>query len=372
LGRDAGGDPRAGPEHRGRGHLRLPLAPAGVDGGHRHPPRLRPARRRRPGLRRRDDPGARLPGPTLRLTVRAREPSMTSPHARPLPPLRDLPPPQRLPRESTSLVPPGEIIAESKAALRRRLLRIVWAPGLVLLGLWYVLLWLYVSGASPTFWFLSLLAALGDASYLDNAILSLGFTPSGVGTAFMLVPAAATLLSLLTALPAPALVAGMLPRRYLSEQAFQREVATRVTATLMLPPVLIVLALPVTVLLGMPQPWSGLGAGALSSWCLGLAALLLAWVWVRRLVPASKLLGITDPASLLTTARIDRDLDRRAAAAAQVRAQDRRHLPPNLGTETLGAAATMHGALRALGLIARADLLWVLPAAAGIGWLLFG
>src|SRR5699024_3769967 len=150
-------------------------------------------------------------------------------------------------------------------ALRRRLLRIVWAPGLVLLGLWYVLLWLYVSGASPTFWFLSLLAALGDASYLDNAILSLGFTPSGVGTAFMLVPAAATLLSLLTALPAPALVAGMLPRRYLSEQAFQREVSTRVTATLMLPPVLIVLALPVTVLLGMPQPWSGLGAGALRS-----------------------------------------------------------------------------------------------------------
>src|SRR5699024_5621620 len=147
-------------------------------------------------------------------------PSMTSPHARPLPPLRDLPPPQRLPRESTSLVPPGEIIAESKAALRRRLLRIVWAPGLVMLGLcyvllwlWYVLLWLYVSGASPICWFLSLLAALCDASYLDNAILSLGFTPSGVGTAFMLVPAAATLLSLLTALPAPALVAGMLPRR---------------------------------------------------------------------------------------------------------------------------------------------------------------
>src|SRR5699024_8224389 len=83
------------------------------------------------------------------------------------------PPPQRLPRESTSLVPPGEIIAESKAALRRRLLRIVWAPGLVLLGPWYVLLWLYVSGASPTFWFLSLLAALGAARYLDTAILRL-------------------------------------------------------------------------------------------------------------------------------------------------------------------------------------------------------
>src|SRR5699024_1846082 len=181
LGRDAGGDPRAGPEHRGRGHLRLPLAPAGTARGHRHPPRLRPARRRRPGLRRRDDTGPGVPGPTLRLTVPPRKPSMTSPRSRPLPPLRDLPPPQRLPQESTSLVPPGEIIAESKAALRRRLLQIVWAPALVLLALWYVLLWLYVSGASPTFWFFSLLAALGNARYLDSAILSLGFTPSGLG-----------------------------------------------------------------------------------------------------------------------------------------------------------------------------------------------
>src|SRR5699024_11036565 len=233
LGRDAGGDPRAGPEHRGRGHLRLPLAPAGTARGHRHPPRLRTARRRRPGLRRPDDARSGAPGPTPRQSLRARIPSMTSPHARPLPPLRDLPPPQRLPQESTSLVPPAEIIAESKAALRRRLLQLVWAPGLVLLGLWYVLLWLYVSVASHTLWFLSLLAALGDASYLDNAILSLGSPPSGLGTAFMLVPAAATLLSLHTALPAPALVAGVLPRRYLSEQAFQREVSTRVTATLM-------------------------------------------------------------------------------------------------------------------------------------------
>src|SRR5699024_2161133 len=139
---------------------------------------------------------------------------MTSPHARPLPPLRDLPPPQRLPEESTSLVPPGEIIAESTAALRRRLLQMLWAPALVLLGLWYVLLWLYVAGSSPTFWFFSLLAALGDGSYLDNAILSLGFTPSGLGTAFMLVPAAATLLSLPTALLAPSLLAGLRPSRF--------------------------------------------------------------------------------------------------------------------------------------------------------------
>src|SRR5699024_6299967 len=108
---------------------------------------------------------------------------------------------------------------------------------------------------------------------------------------------------------------------------------------------LIVLALPVTVLLGMPQPWSGLAARPLSAWRLATAALLLARVAVRRLVPASELLGSTDPAALLPAARLDRDLDRRAAPAAHV---------------------------RALGLIARADLIWVLPAATGIGWLLFG
>ncbi|ATG50842.1 hypothetical protein CFK38_04360 [Brachybacterium vulturis] len=296
---------------------------------------------------------------------------MTSPHARPLPPLRELPPPQQLPRDSSSLVPPGEIIAESKAAIRRRLLRILWAPGLVLLGLWYLLLMLYVSGASPAFWFFSLLAALGDPSFLDAAIMSLGFTPSGLGTAFLVVPAAATLLSLPMALLAPSLLAGLRPRLFLSERAFQREVATRVTALLMLPPILVVLLLPLTVLLDLTQPWSGLGAGPLSAWCLGLAALQLAWVLVRRLVPASSLLGITEAGALVTTARLERDLDKRAAAAAQVRAQDRRHLPPNLGTPALGGAATPRGALRALGLIARSSLTWVVPAALGIGWAIF-
>ncbi|WP_394214057.1 hypothetical protein [Brachybacterium vulturis] len=294
---------------------------------------------------------------------------MTSPPARPLPPLRELPPPPQLPWEAASLVPPGEIIAESKAAIRRRLLRMLWAPGLVLLGLWYLLLVLYVAGASPAFWFFSLLAVLGDPSFLDVAIVSLGFTPAGLGTAFLLVPAALTLLSLLPALLAPSLVAGLQPRRFLSERGFQREVATRVTALLMLPPILVVLLLPLTVLLDLTQPWSGLGAGPLSSWCLGLAALQLAWVLVRRLVPAARLLGIAEPGALATTARLERDLGKRAAAAAQVRAQDRRHLPP---TPALGRAATPRGALRALGLIARSSLTWVVPAALGTGWLIFG
>ena len=297
---------------------------------------------------------------------------MTSPHSRPLPPLTDLPAPPRLPREGTSLVPPGEIIAESRRAILRRMLQLVWAPGLMLLGLWYLLLALYVVGASPTFWFLSLLAAMGDPTYLRAAMLGLGFTSTGLGTAFLVLPAAATLLSLALTPLAPRLLADLQPRRFLTEQAFQQEIATRVTAVLMLPPVLIVLLWPVTVLAGMPQPWSGLGAGPLSSWCLAILALQVAWVLVRRRVTAPKLLGITDAAALHVTARIARDREERAAAARQVRAQDRRHLPPTLGSPALSGASTPRGALVALARIARASLVWVVPTAAGLGWLMFG
>ena len=91
---------------------------------------------------------------------------------------------------------PAEIIAESTAAIRRRLLRRSWAPGLVLLGLWYLLLALYVVGSSPTFWFFSLLASLAEPVLLRSALVDLGFTSTGLWTAFLLVPAAGTALRL--------------------------------------------------------------------------------------------------------------------------------------------------------------------------------
>lgn len=297
---------------------------------------------------------------------------MTSPHTRSLPPLKDLPEPRRLPREATTLTPPGEIIAESKGAIRKRLLRIFWAPALVLLGLWYLLLMLYVLGASPTFWFLSLLSALAEPSFLRAALIQLGFTSAGLGSAFLLIPAAATLLSLALVPLAPSLIAGLQPRRFLSEKEFQRAVATGVTAVLMLPPLLVVLALPLTVLLGVPQPWTRLGAGPLSSLCLAILAVQLAWVLVRRTVTAPKLLGVTDAEALHTTARIGRDPQERREAAKQVLAQDRRHLPPNPGTDAASAAFTLRGAVITLALLFRACLTWVIPAAAGLGWIIFG
>ncbi|HEX7350525.1 hypothetical protein [Brachybacterium sp.] len=296
---------------------------------------------------------------------------MTSPYARAVPPLTDLPAPRRLPDEPTNLVPPGEIIAESKAVIRRRLLRRIWAPGLVLLGLWYLLLFLYVSGSSPTFWLLSLLVGLAEPAYLRAALVDLGFTPSGLGAAFVVVPAAGTLLSLALAPLIPALIAGLQPRRYLSEKAFQSEVSLRVTQVLMAPPLLIMLALPLSVVLGLSQPWSGLGPGPLSALCLGVLALQIAWVLLRRTVTAPRLLGIPDAEALHTTARIGTDPQERRDAAKQVLAQDRRHLPPTPGSEAEGAAHTPRGALTALRLLWRASLIWVVPAAAGLGWLVF-
>lgn len=297
---------------------------------------------------------------------------MTSPYSRALPPLTNLPAPRALPREETNLVPPGEIIAESKAELRRRLLRIFWAPGLIILGLWYVLLVLYVTGSSPTFWFLSMLFALGDPTFLRAAMIQLGFTSSGLWAAFLLLPLLSTALSLATMQLAPSLIAGMDPRRHLSERGFHREVATRVTAALLLPPVLVLAALPLTVALGLPQPWTALGAGPLTSLCLGIGTLLLAWICVRRTVGAPSVLGIESAASLEMTGRLDRDPVTRAAAAKRVLAQDRRHLPPTPGSPAASGALTPRGILTGLALIARSALTWVVPAAAGLGWFIFG
>lgn len=297
---------------------------------------------------------------------------MTSPHSRTLPPLTDLPSPPRLPEEETHLVAPGEIMVESRREILRSLLRRLWAPALVLLGLWYVLLTLYVVGASPTFWFFSLLAGLGDPAYLRQAMSALNFTSEGLWTAFLLLPAVATMLSLLGALLVPRLVAPLQPRRFLSETQFQRGVEDRITAMLLALPVLTVLALPLTVVLGLPQPWTGLGAGPLSVWCAGLVALELAWVLVRRTVPAARLLGITSHEVLHTEARIGTDPERRRAAARQHLAQDRRHLPPNPGTPAADGGRSPRGALTALALIARSALTWVLPALAGTSWLVLG
>ena len=124
-------------------------------------------------------------------------------------------------------MPPAEIIADSKSALRRRLLRISWAPGLLLLGLWYVLLVLYVVGASPTFWFLTLLVSLGEPAMLRATTAQLGLTAGGLWAAFLLLPLLATVVSLAVTALAPSAIAGMDPRRHLSERGVHRRTSPR-------------------------------------------------------------------------------------------------------------------------------------------------
>ena len=298
--------------------------------------------------------------------------SMTPARDQPLAPLTNLPPPPQLPPEDPSLVLPAEIIAESRRTITRGLLRIAWAPALILIALWYVLLVLYVAGGSPTYWGLGALASLAEPTLLRTIMYQLGFTSSGLWMAFLLLPVGATVLSLLLLPLATAAIAGMNPRRHLSEAGFQREVATRITAVLMIPPLLTVAALPITVLLGVPQPWSGIGAGPLTALALAVVALQLTWVSIRGWVTAPRVLGIQSAAALETTARLDRDLDKRHAAALKVLAQDRRHLPPTPGTPQAASALTPRGATTALALILRSSLTWVVPALMGLAWIVFG
>lgn len=298
--------------------------------------------------------------------------SMTPARDQPLAPLTNLPPPPQLPPEDPSLVLPAEIIAESRRTITRGLLRIAWAPALILIALWYVLLVLYVAGGSPTYWGLGALASLAEPTLLRTIMYQLGFTSSGLWMAFLLLPVGATVLSLLLLPLATAAIAGMNPRRHLSEAGFQREVATRITAVLMIPPLLTVAALPITVLLGVPQPWSGIGAGPLTALALAVVALQLTWVSIRGWVTAPRVLGIQSAAALETTARLDRDLDKRHAAALKVLAQDRRHLPPTPGTPQAAGALTPRGATTALALILRSSLTWVVPALMGLAWIVFG
>lgn len=297
---------------------------------------------------------------------------MTSPLDRPLPPLRDLPPPPRLPREDAALLPPSAILLESRRDLTLRLVRRAWAPGLVLLGLWLLLVLLYVWGSAPTYWGFALLFAIGDPAYLRATLFGLGYSPSGLWTAILLLPPLATLVSGLLLPVASARIAALEPPRHLSEESFQKTVRDLATAALMAPPVVALVLTPVLAAIGVPQPWAGVGAGQLTALSVGLLALMGAWLIVRRLLDAPRVLGIASSGAIEVEARIGRDPVARRAAAKRVLAQDRRHLPPAPGTPEAGAALTPRGMLRGLAVIGRSMLTWVLPAAGGIGWLVFG
>ncbi|MCW1805052.1 hypothetical protein [Brachybacterium squillarum] len=296
---------------------------------------------------------------------------MTSPYARALPPLRDLPAPPRLPLEDPELVPPAQIMLDSRRELTLRLLRAAWVPALLLVALWLVLWCLFVIGSAPTMWTLSLLFGLAEPMLLNQTLAALGFSRGALGLSVLLVPLLAPLLSLATLPLAAWRVAGIDPAAQLSEQDFQRAVASRISSTL-LAPVLAVIAL--TAVLGAvdgPIPWNGLGAGPLMAVCLALLAVQATGAGLRRWLGAPRLLGVNPVGELRRTALIGQDPRARREAAAQLLATDRRHLPPTPGSEADGAGLTRAGMQRSLAAIAGASRRWFWPVLLAGGWLTF-
>lgn len=292
------------------------------------------------------------------------ESALQSRYERHLPPLTELPEPPRREAMDTVTVLPDEYLLDSRRALLLRMLRTCWAPALVLLGLWLLLVASYVIGAGPTNWALSLLAASAEPGILRQAMVTYGFSPRSLTLSFVVLPLVATVVSLLPLPLGAMLIARVQPRSYLSEQAFQRAVATRATAPLMAVPLLAILVAVCSALLQGPLPWKALAAGPSAAVAAGLGWTMLAWLLVRRWMSASRLLGVPDVEALTRSATVGPQ-EGRSAAAQQVLAQDRRHLPPSRERP----AAAMIG--RTLLVTARSWRTWVIPAALGIAWCIF-
>lgn len=289
-----------------------------------------------------------------------------------LPPLLDLPSPPRLPREDTSLAPPGEILAESRRALVRRLLRVGWVPALRIALVGLALTLLFAWGAAPTYWLFVPLAFGFDPIGWRTALAALGIDRELLWAACLLVPLVLVGLSALLLPLAAAAIAPLNPRRFLSEAAFQRTLSHRLAAVLMAPSLLLVLAVPLAVALRAPIPWTTLGPGQLMAVCLALLVLLECWYGIARWLSAARVLDIPAAAALESTARIDPDPERRHRAAVQVLAQDRRHLPPAPGSPEASGALTPGGMLRGLAALGRAAVLRVGLPMALIGWFVLG
>lgn len=280
------------------------------------------------------------------------------------PPLLRLPEPRRVPPTDPASVLPEEYLLDSRRDLLRRLVRRSWAAALVLWPLWLCLVALYVLGTSPTFWLLSLLAAIADSSALRQTTVMMGFSGSGLLVAFLGLPLLASALSLLL-LPVSAAWAGRIrPRELLDERAFQRAVSLRAALPLIAPAYAVITLLVLAVMVQAPLQWDGLSAGALSSLALGIGLCMIVQAILRRVLSAPRLLGVPSPGELERTAMIG-PREERPEAAGRLRAQDRRHLPPH--REEFGPAPV----LRALRVTARGWCLWVVPAGLGLAWIVF-
>lgn len=284
-----------------------------------------------------------------------------------LAPLQDLPAPRPLPALDPQLVLPQEFVLDSRRDLARRLLRRAWGPALVLWGLWLLLSAAYILGAAPSFWVLTLIFSLAEPSLGSSQRAAIGFSWGDIARILGLVPLLGTALSL-AALPlSSALVARLRPQEHLGEEDFQRAVSARAAAPLLIAPCAAIALLLALVVLQVPLQWRALAAGPLGAVAFGLGMVLIAFVILRRVLSASRLLGI-EPAEALRQRLQGTATEDAPLIAARLLVQDRRHLPP---TDSLQEQISLAGFGRALRVAGREWLSWVVPAALASAWLIF-
>ncbi|MFC0676178.1 hypothetical protein [Brachybacterium hainanense] len=289
-------------------------------------------------------------------------------------PLRNLPDPPQLPLDSPALALPEQIMLPSRRLLRARLLRAAWMPALVLLPLWYALLTCYVLGTSPTFLLLGSLALVVEPGMFDMFVRSIGFTPLGLGLAYLLVPLTGTLVSLSLLLLSVHRVATINPRMHLTEEDFQRAVSRRAAAPLMILPLVSVIATVLLALTPLSPHWGTLSAGVLAALCAALLWCALAWLTMRPLLSAPRLLDVPTPAEQMSlwdrSTRTAPAADRAARLAVLV-TQDRRHLPPVPSRLEPGPAELLARAGRTLAALAGPAMTWVGLVMLPLGWIIF-
>lgn len=269
------------------------------------------------------------------------------------PPLTDLPAPARV---HDAPVLPHEILLESRRELAGRILRRSWRCAIVLIVLWELLVLAYVWGTGPTFWALSPILLLDPSISLSMIVRSLGFTPTGLALAVVLVPLLGTVLSL-AMVPLAALWAGRVsPRRLLHERDVPREVASRVAGCLLLPPAVVTLLLVLAVVCQAPLAWQDLSYGALAALAAGIGLIWCSLPILRRLLDGRALMAPS----------VGPDQPQLRPVREQPDAQDRRHLPPR------DEEPTADMAVRSLRVTTAGICRWTGAAVLGSMWLVFG
>lgn len=197
----------------------------------------------------------------------------------------------------TSLPPqpvaPSEVILESRAALRRRIVRHSARPMLVMAGVWFLLVLGYAHSAAPAFLVMSPLVMLGGQLSFTQVLLNAGLGPWSLVFALVLVPILGAGLGLVGALAVSGWVARLRPREFRLAVEVPRAAAERLALGYAAPALLAVLAAAVLAVAGVELPWKELTWGPIAG--IGGAVAILAGVIAGVLPRSIRILDILRP-----------------------------------------------------------------------------